>query len=567
MSSVKALSAVAIIGLLATAMLACGVVTVAPADSATPEPTEAEPTQAPAAAETPFPTPKPAATESASRLAAPTALPAPTTSPIPAPPPLSAPTPVVAATATGAPAATAAPIPPDDAPTPTSPSPRFDHTPTPPGQVTSPQAPTLTPTSGTSGNPSVLELLDQFDPDTRASILRLVARYPATAQVAMRFPWLADGIDGFESSAIASLLRILQKAPGGDDYLAETLAAIHWLPDGISEQDMLLLNQLASIQDPGTLAAALLTADPRDLTPSSPTATPGPQPGPSLGTRLDPLDATWSQDGLNSEERLALESLQRLEQNYPEVGEVVLRLPWIADSINSQEQRALAAVEDIARTASAFADAADLSELVGQTPWLIDDITINEMHLLEELATYRNPARLAAALLTVDPEDFSPLPPTATPRPTPASVTGSSRVRLGPGRADRPGGGCLRISWQDRDPARCGRPRTGPDHVVAFRRHRRRRQPAALPHRGNPLCRQSHGDRYDRPAQHSSARLFLNRGSFNVEGFRQGVPDKIRALSALSEQSPWCCWWGTILAAPPLDGAEFGASGPPLAWI
>ena len=174
MKSLKALTAIALVGLLAAAMLSCETETAAPADTATPSAVSREATPAPTrAAETP--TPPPAATL----------------------PPAVTPTP----------------------PPPTS------------GTPTQAVAPADTPTteSALSGLSWLKDGLTGYEPDALKALQHIEREHPAAAEVVLSYPWVADGITKNDWTALSSLQSISEN----NSTLLQRFVAFPWLANGI----------------------------------------------------------------------------------------------------------------------------------------------------------------------------------------------------------------------------------------------------------------------------------------------------------------------------------------------
>ena len=73
---------------------------------------------------------------------------------------------------------------------------------------------------------------------------------------------------------------------------------------------------------------------------ATPTPTPAPQP------ESPPVDFPWAQGDLSQAERTALQGLEHIRRQHPEIARIVLGLSWVADGVNADEGWALYALDD-----------------------------------------------------------------------------------------------------------------------------------------------------------------------------------------------------------------------------
>ena len=234
-------------------------------------------------------------------------------------------------------------------------------------------------------------------------------------------PWLTNDPTEDEFYAIQILMELIRKFPAGDSSLAQPLANLPWLADGINSEDLWFLIDVRYLStqydDLSRLQAALVNTTPGDGGPPPPTRAPRPTLGPPLALSELP----WAQDGLTDVEQKALTSLQRIERAHQDTAQVVLSFPWVADSITEDEQLALSYLREIASFVSLFgAGIPDISEIIGETWWLIDGITEKESLFLGQISAIQDPSTMRATFLANSPDDYTPSAPTPTPTPTPA---------------------------------------------------------------------------------------------------------------------------------------------------
>ena len=230
-------------------------------------------------------------------------------------------------------------------------------------------------------------------------------------------PWVADGIDGLESSSLDSLHNIATN----DVELAKRVFRLTWFADGLTypEKEAVRLLDSMTEKDP---ALAERVAD----YPSFADGVTAHESG--TFEYLDKIAATdlamasviasysWIQSDITEFGRLALEYLHRIVGRNPTLARkvadydwisdemtrrqsnvlgylhrlmlananaanIVASFPWVGDDMLDHEGRALATISEITR----FPEYRELADLVMQLPWVADDMSEIEQHVLESL--------------------------------------------------------------------------------------------------------------------------------------------------------------------------------------
>ena len=163
---------------------------------------------------------------------------------------------------------------------------------------------------------------------------------PASAQALLEWKWFTDGVDLYESEALASIADAAGKQPS----LAKRMLEMPWLDDGITPHEGELLNALRTLyfyyeSSMGTEIAQTL------------------------------LNLPWLADDFTSEESEVTKNIARLVYDgYPGAAQRMLALEWVADGISPGEGDAFM------ETVAAFQHSPDLLELLADLPWVADSL-------------------------------------------------------------------------------------------------------------------------------------------------------------------------------------------------
>ena len=206
---------------------------------------------------------------------------------------------------------------------------------------------------------------------------------PSLAETLARMPWVADGVTDGESIALEDVHGIASK----DIEFARKLASLPWFIDDmtisaqnafgalveIASYDLETAKRAASLswladgitQDEGEALHALYAIF-RDL-------------DTELGKTIARLP--WFIDDLDKEEFLVVIGLRDITYYDRDIGEKVARFPWFADDITEDERRALLILNSIAH------EDIKLAKTIARLPWFADDITEDERGTLDVLST------------------------------------------------------------------------------------------------------------------------------------------------------------------------------------
>ena len=243
-------------------------------------------------------------------------VPASTATPIATPTATSVPTPV----ATPMPTATATPV-----PTPTSPP-----TPTP--------KPTLSP----------IEV--------------------AAARLTQLLPWYQDPPDDAHADAARALTQIQVL----DDELAKTAAALAWVTDRITAEELGALSYLADIAAQDTEAV---------FSPAVQQVANVWRQDPGLGATLSEIP--WIADGVTGDEPADLDNLVAFAMEEPTLANLLLASLWVAGPLTTDERQALEIIRSLAT------EDRGLTELLLGYSWLMDDINEPEWRGLHNIRLLR----------------------------------------------------------------------------------------------------------------------------------------------------------------------------------
>ena len=218
---------------------------------------------------------------------------------------------------------------------------------------------------------------------TALSSLQSISENNATLlQRLVAFPWLANGIGTiFEIYAIGYLAQINLADPS----LATRLAGFQWIADNISEEEMFALDHFSQIITEDASLAQQVVGFPwvadgitdaerhrlgRIVSDAAPAATPTPTPTPAHTATPEPalFDFPWIKGGLTADEHKALDSLESIQHEHPDLARVVLGFPWIADSITNDEMWVLDSISKMA------GQDISLAQRIVSYPWVADGI-------------------------------------------------------------------------------------------------------------------------------------------------------------------------------------------------
>ena len=171
-----------------------------------------------------------------------------------------------------------------------------------------------------------------------------------------------------------------------DSDLAETVAGMPWVVDGVSDSESIALDAVGGIARRDTELANMVTGFPwftdefadderwalvvlRDIA--------------TTDSELANMVASlpWFTDGITEDEQHAFNELVPIALTDAELAKMLVALPWFADEITDDEGWALVALRDIATTDS------EVAKIVANLPWEGDNITEMESYALDSLAS------------------------------------------------------------------------------------------------------------------------------------------------------------------------------------
>lgn len=222
------------------------------------------------------------------------------------------------------------------------------------------------------------------------------AEHVGVAETLAALPWISDGVNRLELRTLDHLERV---ASGGKDYLTQVLT-IPWIADGVStsrESDSLsFLGEFAEIDiSLGNAVMGLAwTADGWDFVEWQALARISyifssnriDMSDPSRVTHLDPALAMqivsfpWFTDGINKSELSALGGLQGIAFRDVASGSRIISFGWFRDDITDVEARAIHHLHRITL------HNVGLARQVLANPWVADGITESEVATLASLA-------------------------------------------------------------------------------------------------------------------------------------------------------------------------------------
>ena len=225
---------------------------------------------------------------------------------------------------------------------------------------------------------------------------------PSITETLARIPWIADGVNETEWTALSDVERIASE----DIELATMVANLPWFTDDVTEDERWALADLANTAAFGNVELATMVANlPWFIDDITEAEKEDLQLLHSLqsgdGSRDTELAKTierlsWIDDGVSENERSALKSLVNIPVNDFDLVNMVTKLPWFIDGITEDERWALSDLRHIV-----FNDI-ELAKTVVELPWFIDDIASYEQEALGVLNsiayTDAELARMAANL-------------------------------------------------------------------------------------------------------------------------------------------------------------------------
>ena len=138
--------------------------------------------------------------------------------------------------------------------------------------------------------------------------LRWIAEYDLAESI-VALPWLADGVSDTEVDTILSLREIARRSTA---ELAESVIALPWLADEVSDSERSAISLLFNIAAKSATTAKSVIALP------------------------------WLADGVSDAEAGYLGNLYRITRSSVAVAESVLALPWLADGVSDTKRSAVA---------------------------------------------------------------------------------------------------------------------------------------------------------------------------------------------------------------------------------
>ena len=261
---------------------------------------------------------------------------------------------------------------------------------------------------------------------------------PSITERLTRMPWIADGVNEIEWTALSDVGRIASE----DIELARMVANLPWFTDDVTEDELWVLTDLADTAASGNVELARMVANlpwfTDDVTEDERWALADLANTAAFGnvelarmvanlpwfiddiseaekealqllytfrssdgsqdTELTKtiVGLSWIDDGMTEDERSALESLVNIPINDFELARMVAKLPWFIDDITEDEEEALQNLYYIA------SNDIELAKTVVELPWFIDDIAYYESEALWALNSIAHTdaelARMAANL-------------------------------------------------------------------------------------------------------------------------------------------------------------------------
>ena len=229
------------------------------------------------------------------------------------------------------------------------------------------------------------------------AILLISERYSELGKRLVEITWVADGVNDDEMGVLTVVVSYVRR---WDSELATLLLESAWVADGIIPEDRITAATIDHIsffhrEFGRRLISAPLVADglnndeltavnwalyyieTRDL---------------ELATLL--LASSWIADGITTEDRYTLETIDRISVSDREFGKLLAASSLAADGLNSDERKAVeGALSNIART-----DVEHVIQLLA-SPWIADGITTEELYTLEVIDLIsRNGSEVVKAL-------------------------------------------------------------------------------------------------------------------------------------------------------------------------
>ena len=200
-------------------------------------------------------------------------------------------------------------------------------------------APTATPAPTPTPTPSFS--LSEFETGGAGE-----AGIPSLALLIEELPWIQDGIDNSEPTAIESIISLAVV----DSSAASSIVSLAWAQDGIDELEIGVVETLTSMVDY------------------------------DLETPSFVISMAWFQDGIEGAEARTIQGLASILQNNVEPALVIVSTEWIQDGIDDTEARA---IEGLASIVDEDINAA-LSIVYAQ--WFEDGIEDSEAQFINDLS-------------------------------------------------------------------------------------------------------------------------------------------------------------------------------------
>ena len=196
---------------------------------------------------------------------------------------------------------------------------------------------------------------------------RMVERNRNTSSIVMHYPWIQDHLTFSEASALGFFMGVIQREhwrPADEKGIAETLATLPWISDGVSRSDVDTLRLLGGISDHGK----------------------------DYFTHV--MSVPWVADGVSSaEESESLDLLSTLSGIDLGFAKAILELAWTADGWDIVEWQALARItsifdpnqSDVHNPDRVLHVGPDLALQLATFPWFTDGINGHDLSALGEL--------------------------------------------------------------------------------------------------------------------------------------------------------------------------------------
>ena len=196
---------------------------------------------------------------------------------------------------------------------------------------------------------------------------------PSLAETLARMPWVADGVTDRESIALEGVGSIAPK----DTELARTVAGLLWFSDGIADHEEYTLLALGGIASSDVALATIVANIPwfsDDITDDEENTLSALRDIASSDVALATIVANipWFSDDITDDERWILNALRYIAVYDAELANIVANFTWFIDGITDGEQGTLYGLTNIAVRDP------ELSNIVANLPWFTDGITEDE---------------------------------------------------------------------------------------------------------------------------------------------------------------------------------------------